>query len=72
MSRTIRKIKGKIFPDNSMCRNPQNDKNPKKSFVYPGENQYTKSNGGCGNKRGWKNFIPKWLYKKYKKEISYE
>jgi len=69
MSRTIRIIQGKKFPDSKLCQNPQKDKNPRKSFVYNGENCYTKSNGGPGNKRGWRNFIPKWLYKKYKEKV---
>ena len=68
MSKTTRNIQGKEFPDSKMCENPQKDKNPKKSFVYRGEGWTTKARGGSGNKRGWKNWIPKWLFKKYKSE----
>lgn len=69
MSRTFRKDNktGKKWPDGEMV-NFSKDKKPKKSFVYPDEHWATKSNGGSGNKRGWKTFKPKWYYKKKKTE----
>lgn len=72
MSRTIRIIKGKEFPDSRKCRNPRNDKNPRKKFMWHGERWSCKSLGGNGNKRGWKTFIPRWLYKKYKEDLKNE
>lgn len=68
MSRTIRIIKGKEFPDSAMCRNPQNDKNPRKRFMWRGDGWSSKARGGVGNKAGWNAWMPKWLYRKYKKE----
>lgn len=69
MSRTKRKFNGdsnnppREFNDGELT-NLSKDKNPKKSFVYRGDGIYTKAQGGPGNKRGWKNWMPKWLYKK--------
>jgi hypothetical protein len=52
MSRTIRVIKGKEFPDSAIYRNPQNDKKPKKMFMWRGDGWSLKARGGPGNKAG--------------------
>lgn len=66
MSRTLRIGK---YKDGEVS-NPQKDKNPKKHFVFHGDHWATKSNGGPGNKRGWKSYMPKWVYKKLKLKID--
>ena len=72
MSRTIRNIQGKKFPDSKMCENPQKDKKPRKRFMYRGDGWSSKARGGIGNKAGWKAYIPKWKYKQLKEELKNE
>lgn len=47
-------------------------RNYRKSFVLSGEKWSTKSQGGIGNKRGWKNGMPKWFYKLKKERLKNE
>ena len=45
-------------------------KKDRKHFVFRDENYLTKSNGGCGNKRGWRTFMPLWFYKQKKEQLK--
>lgn len=68
MSRTIRG-RGRFNVKDGDLQSITKDKRSRKSFLLDSEEKWaTKSAGGPGNKRGWKVFIPKWLYYKYKKE----
>ncbi len=67
MSRTLRNYRGDTFPDGDV-QNYDKDKKPKKRFMYRGDGWSSKARGGVGNKVAWKSFIPKWLFKKLKKE----
>lgn len=50
----------------------KSDKNDKerKHFVYIGEGYTTKAQGGPGNKRAWKQPMPKWKYKQIKEKLK--
>lgn len=67
MSRTIRG-RGRYNAKDGDLQSLSKDKKPKKRFMWRGEGWSCKARGGVGNKRGWKTYIPKWLYKKLKSE----
>ena len=76
MARTTRKWEGNSNNPPKVCRdgeliNLSKDKKPKKSFMFRGDGWSSKARGGVGNKAGWKVRMPKWLYKKLKKENVY-
>lgn len=66
MSRTIRTY---LEVNDGDITNQSKDKNPRKSFVYRGDGWATKAQGGPGNKRAWKSYMPKWYYKKNKQVV---
>lgn len=67
MSRTIRD-RGRFNAKDGDLQSLTKDKNLRKRFMWRGEGWSCKAQGGVGNKRGWKVYIPLWLVKKLKKE----
>lgn len=63
MGKTIRNYKGIDYPDKSKKK-----ERDRKRFVYRDEGWSTKSQGGGGNKRAWKNGLPNWKYKQLKEQ----